>query len=114
MKKLALLLILTLALALVACTPKAPAENEGDTKQGENIEAPANESDKPDIEPDFEWEGDPVETPIIPPSFAEDGEIITPEGTEELPETEEPSGPVKIPESQIVPEPNELPAIPIE
>ena len=82
----------------------------------EEKEPEVNEEKEPDIlEPgEMPWIGEPTETPIIPPTFTDVEDIPTEEAPADAPVSPEGNETNELPISQIVPEENETPAIPIK
>lgn len=115
MKKLTALILLALALSLASCTVANIEEEKVDDVK-EEIVTPS------DMElPELPWADGPVETPMIPPEYMDESEVIEEEQPEET--VTEPTQPEKtdapalddkeLPILQIVPEENETPAIPL-
>lgn len=125
MKKIALLLILALALSLASCVATKIDEEQLDDVKTETESEEVAPEETPEM-PELPWADGPVETPMIPPQFIEENEVteeditapaetpVEPEASVEPTEPEAPELDEKeLPILPIVPEENETPAIPI-
>lgn len=114
MKKIAILLILALALTLTACTAEKAGKEEPEVDNSvEEVQdnSEAEETQEEPEAPEMPWIGEPIETPILPLGPAD----TTQTDTEETPDGESKEPAVnKDFYDGIAPDENELPPIPLD
>lgn len=113
MKKIVILLILALAFTLAACTANEVEEEKLDEIKNETVTPNKTDVKTQEEALEMPWIGEPVETPIIPPSLMDETEVPTEDVTTPSQEPTVTPEVNELPISQIVPEENETPAIPI-